>query len=43
LEFTTDRDFPKAKLVTAAGIIETPVKVLERLEVAGRRRENCRS
>jgi predicted aspartyl protease len=35
LELTTDRDFPKAKLVTASGIIETPVKVLERLEVAG--------
>jgi predicted aspartyl protease len=35
LELTTDRDFPKAKLVTASGIIEAPVKVLERLEVAG--------
>jgi predicted aspartyl protease len=35
LELTTDRDLPKAKLVTASRIIETPVKVLERLEVAG--------
>jgi len=35
LELKTDKDFPKAKLVTASGIIETPVRVLERLEVAG--------
>jgi predicted aspartyl protease len=35
LELRTDRDFPKAKLVTASGIIEAPVKVLEMLEVAG--------
>jgi predicted aspartyl protease len=35
LELKIDKDFPKAKLVTASGIIETPVRVLERLEVAG--------
>jgi predicted aspartyl protease len=35
LELRTDNGFPKAKLVTASGIIETPVKVLERLEVVG--------
>jgi predicted aspartyl protease len=35
LELRTDNGFPKAKLVTASGIVETPVKVLERLEVAG--------
>jgi clan AA aspartic protease (TIGR02281 family) len=36
LELEINKDFPKAKLVTASGIIETPVRVLERLEVAGR-------
>ena len=35
LELETDKDFPKAKLVTASGIIETPVKILEKLEIAG--------
>jgi clan AA aspartic protease (TIGR02281 family) len=34
LELETDKDFPKAKLVTASGIIETPVRVLEKLEIA---------
>ena len=35
LELETDKRLPKAKLVTASGIIETPVKVLDKLEVAG--------
>jgi predicted aspartyl protease len=35
LELETDKDFPKAKLVTASGIIETPVRILEKLEIAG--------
>lgn len=35
LELERSRDFPKAKLVTASGIIETPVKILNRLEAAG--------
>lgn len=35
LELEIDKRLPKAKLVTASGIIETPVRVLEKLEVAG--------
>jgi predicted aspartyl protease len=35
LELQIDQRIPKAKLVTASGIIETPVMVLEKLEVAG--------
>ncbi len=35
LELEIDIGFPKARLVTASGIIETPVKILDRLEVAG--------
>lgn len=34
LELKIDERFPKATLVTASGIIETPVRVLEKLEVA---------
>ena len=33
LELELNRDYPKATLVTASGIIETPVKVLNRIEV----------
>ncbi len=35
LELETDSAFPKAMLVTASGLIEAPVKILEKLEVAG--------
>jgi len=35
LELEIDKRLPKAKLVTVSGIIETPVRVLEKLEVAG--------
>jgi len=35
LELKTNSDFPKAMLVTASGLIEAPVKVLEKLEVSG--------
>ena len=35
LELETNRAFPKAMLVTASGLIEAPVKILEKLEVAG--------
>lgn len=35
LELETNRKIRKAKLVTASGIIETPVKILEKLEVGG--------
>jgi len=35
LALEADKSFPKAKLVTASGIIETPVKLLGRLEIAG--------
>jgi predicted aspartyl protease len=34
LELVVNKEFPRARLVTASGIIETPVKVLETLEVA---------
>jgi len=34
LELELDRDYPKATLVTASGIIEAPVKVLNAVEVA---------
>jgi len=34
LELETDRDFPKARLVTASGLIETPVKILERIDTS---------
>lgn len=34
LELETNRAFPKAILVTASGLIETPVKILERLEIS---------
>jgi len=39
LELEIKKDFPRASLVTASGIIETPVRVLETLEVAGIRLE----
>jgi predicted aspartyl protease len=42
LELEVDRSFPKAKLVTASGVIETSVRVLPELEVAGVRVENLR-
>jgi predicted aspartyl protease len=35
LELEIDKHFPKAKLVTASGVIETPVRILEKLEIAG--------
>jgi clan AA aspartic protease (TIGR02281 family) len=35
LELEIDRHFPKSRLVTASGIIEAPVRILEKLEVAG--------
>lgn len=35
LELKTNSDFPKAMLVTASGLIEAPVKVLEKLEASG--------
>jgi clan AA aspartic protease (TIGR02281 family) len=34
LELELNRDYPKATLVTASGIIEAPVKVLNGIEVA---------
>lgn len=34
LDLEVNRDYPRARLVTASGIIETPVKVLDRLEIA---------
>lgn len=34
LNLEVNRDYPRARLVTASGIIETPVKVLDRLEIA---------
>ncbi len=35
LELETSKAFPKAMLVTASGLIEAPVKILEKLEAAG--------
>jgi len=35
LELEVNRDLPKAMLVTASGLIEAPVKTIEKLEVAG--------
>ncbi|MCP8315606.1 MAG: retroviral-like aspartic protease family protein [archaeon] len=35
LELETSKAFPKAVLVTASGLIEAPVKILEKLEAAG--------
>ncbi|MFQ6094769.1 MAG: TIGR02281 family clan AA aspartic protease [Candidatus Bathyarchaeia archaeon] len=35
LELETNKAFPKATLVTASGLIEAPVKIIENLEVAG--------
>ncbi|MCP8309671.1 MAG: retroviral-like aspartic protease family protein [archaeon] len=35
LELKTSKAFPKAVLVTASGLIEAPVKILEKLEAAG--------
>lgn len=35
LELETNRAFPRAMLVTASGIIEAPVKTLEKMEVSG--------
>ena len=35
LELETDNGLPKVKLFTASGIIEAPVKILPKLEVAG--------
>jgi predicted aspartyl protease len=34
LQLDTDSSFPKAKLVTAPGTIETPVKVLDKFEIS---------
>jgi len=34
LDLEADNQLPKARLVTASGIIETPVKILEKLEIA---------
>jgi predicted aspartyl protease len=34
LNLEVNKDYPRARLVTASGIIETPVKVLDGLEVA---------
>jgi predicted aspartyl protease len=42
LELEVDRSFPRARLVTASGVIETSVKVLPELEVAGIKVENLR-
>lgn len=33
LDLEVNRDYPRARLVTASGIIETPVKVLDKLEI----------
>jgi predicted aspartyl protease len=35
LELERNRAFPRAMLVTASGIIEAPVKTLEKMEVSG--------
>ncbi|MFB0522820.1 MAG: TIGR02281 family clan AA aspartic protease [Candidatus Bathyarchaeia archaeon] len=35
LELETNRALPKAMLVTASGLIEAPIKILEMLEVSG--------
>ena len=35
LELELNRDYPRATLVTASGVIEASVKVLDRIEVAG--------
>jgi clan AA aspartic protease (TIGR02281 family) len=40
LELELNKDYPKATLVTASGIIETPVKILNRIEVANIKVEN---
>jgi len=40
LELEVNRSLPKAILVTASGLIEAPVKVIERLEVDGTEVEN---
>ena len=33
LELETDKNLPKIKLITASGLIEVPVKILERIRV----------
>lgn len=40
LELDLNKDYPKATLVTASGIIETSVKVLDEIEVANIKIEN---
>jgi len=35
LELDVDKGFPRARLVTASGVIETSVKILPELHVAG--------
>jgi len=40
LELELNEDYPKATLVTASGIIETPVKILNRIEVANIKAKN---
>jgi clan AA aspartic protease (TIGR02281 family) len=40
LELEPNKDYPKATLVTASGIIETPVKTLNRIEVVNIKVEN---
>jgi len=42
LELEVDSGFPRARLVTASGVIETSVKVLPEVKVAGIRVENLR-
>ena len=40
LELELDKDYPKTTLVTASGIIETLVKILNKIEVANVKVEN---
>jgi len=40
LELELSKDYPKATLITASGIIETPVKILNKIEVANIKVEN---
>jgi len=35
LELEVNREYPRATLVTASGVIETPVRILKGIEVAG--------
>jgi len=40
LELELNKDYPKATLVTASGIIETPVKIVNKIEVGNTKVEN---